>query len=57
MKDHYENIICPNCDSVERVQIEYTGSWIYQHICVNCGYEINEKEWDTTTLNTQDAST
>lgn len=46
---HKEEIICPNCKSVENAIVNYTiPCWTYFHCCENCGYIITESEWEET---------
>jgi C4-type Zn-finger protein len=47
---HYENIICPECKSVELAYIEYLPLPLFNiliHHCSNCKYIIQESEWHT----------
>ena len=46
MNGHYEMIVCPNCGSIEKARVENAIPFpIYIHDCVECGYKIQESEW------------
>ena len=46
---HYENIICPNCESVELAYVEYTKLFnTLVHYCSKCKYIITESDWRRT---------
>lgn len=46
LKSHQEEIICPNCGSVEIATVEHSFPWwTYFHICSKCEYVIMESEW------------
>lgn len=46
---HTEEIICPNCGSLQIGEVKHTSPWWnYGHICSNCEYYISESEWRRT---------
>jgi len=46
IKFHYENIVCPECDTEQLATVEHSIPFFtYIHQCVNCGYTIMESEW------------
>jgi len=44
---HFEDIICPGCQSVQNAEVEHTWPWwTYVHTCTGCGHIIMESEWE-----------
>lgn len=45
-KGYKENIICPECESLQTGFVEYSSPWnVYIHTCGECGYIITESDW------------
>ena len=43
---HQENIVCPECQTVQAATVEHTWPFnSYVHVC-QCGYTIIESEWE-----------
>lgn len=46
-ESHTEQIICPECKSIQTATVEHTPLWnSYVHECTECGYIIMESEWE-----------
>ena len=51
MSGHLEQIICPECESIETAEVQHTTPfWAYVHICSKCGHAIIESEWEKAAM-------
>lgn len=51
MKDHFEIIKCPRCESAQKAKVEHSiPFWSFIHECSSCEEFIMESEWDEIDL-------
>lgn len=49
MKSHHETVICPDCKSIELLEVAHSfPHWTYFGYCSKCNYQITKELWDST---------